>query len=61
MLGHELEFVGKVPIITIGPHRNSRGDLSIELRWVETPLFTRIVSEKLFVQIAPYPAEDNLL
>ena len=60
MLRHELEAVGKISIIAICSHRNARSDLSIELRWIDAPLFARVVPEEFLVQIAPDPAEHDL-
>src|SRR2546430_3819738 len=43
-----------------GAGRHARRDLRIEFRGIQAPLFARITAEKLFIQLAPDFADDDV-
>src|SRR5690606_22015867 len=61
MQRHCLESICKVPIVLVGSDRDSRNHRSIQLTWVQVPLFMGVSLEELLVQFPAYLTDHDIL
>ena len=46
---HRLELVGKISIVAVCSGRNPRRYRCVQLRWIQSPLFSRVATEEFFI------------
>src|SRR5581483_4410505 len=60
LLGHRLEAIREVPVVTVATNRNTGSHLCIQFRRIKPPLLARVISKEFFIKIAPHAAEHDL-
>ena len=60
MQRHRLVDIAEIAIVAIGAHRHARDYRGIQLRRVEAPLFSGVISKEFFVQFAPHPVDHHI-
>ena len=58
---HQLVGITEIAIVVIGPHRDAGSNRFVELRRIETPMFSGIAAEESFVELTSYLTDDDIL
>ena len=57
---HGLERVAEIAVVGIGPRRNARGHLLVELAWVQPPLLARVAAEEQLIELRADGVDDHI-